>query len=533
MPRNLLFNLLLLLALLASAACSRRADPTPTVITTAVSPSPSPDITTTTAPTRALATAVPLPTSQPTSEPTPIATDNNQFDLALTTSGQAALTDPGLANAPRYEMTLVIEPDNGSLTAHQSVHYTNDETTPLNEVYFHLLPNLLGGRIFVSDVEVDGRAVNPLFEQINDTVLRVPLTGPLAPGESVIITLNYFTAIPQEAGRNYGIFAQIGDVITLAHFYPMLAVYDDAGWNIAPAVEFGDPTYADAAFYDVTITAPDDQVIVVSGVTVESQAQDGEQVQRVVMGPARDFYLALSPAYAVETAMVGETAVYSYAPAEFAPASAQAAAVAAEAIRIFSDRFGPYPYTELDIVATPTLALGVEYPGIIAITQREYDPDDPLFANNYLETTVAHEVAHQWFYNIVGNDQLNEPWLDEALAQYATWLYLVDRYGEASARPYEESWHGRLERASSPPLPIGLPVSAYEGADYSAIIYGRGPLFLQALAEAMGQTTFDAFLRYYVQQQEWEIATTDSFQTLAEAQCQCDLTKLFQEWVYE
>jgi aminopeptidase N len=77
-----------------------------------------------------------------------------------------------------------------------------------------------------------------------------------------------------------------------------------------------------------------------------------------------------------------------------------------------------------------------------------------------------------------------------------------------------------------------MPVDAYEGAEYGAIVYGRGPIFVTALAEEMGQKTFDAFLRDYYQTYKWDIGTADAFQGLAEEHCRCDLSSLFDEWVY-
>jgi aminopeptidase N len=57
-------------------------------------------------------------------------------------------------------------------------------------------------------------------------------------------------------------------------------------------------------------------------------------------------------------------------------------------------------------------------------------------------------------------------------------------------------------------------------------------LFVQALAEQMGQPAFDAFIREYVEEYRWQIATTADFKALAEQRCACDLTALFTEWVY-
>jgi hypothetical protein len=75
-------------------------------------------------------------------------------------------------------------------------------------------------------------------------------------------------------------------------------------------------------------------------------------------------------------------------------------------------------------------------------------------------------------------------------------------------------------------------VEAYGDGQYGAIVYGRGPLFVEALAEEMGQETFDAFLRDYYQFHAWDIGTGPAFRQLAEQHCQCDLTELFSEFVY-
>jgi aminopeptidase N len=82
-------------------------------------------------------------------------------------------------------------------------------------------------------------------------------------------------------------------------------------------------------------------------------------------------------------------------------------------------------------------------------------------------------------------------------------------------------------------LPIGLPSGAYAQDEYGPIVYGRGPLFVTALAEEMGQEAFDEFLRDYFASHKWGIGTGDAFKQLAERHCRCDLTALFQEWVYE
>ncbi len=111
-------------------------------------------------------------------------------------------------------------------------------------------------------------------------------------------------------------------------------------------------------------------------------------------------------------------------------------------------------------------------------------------------------------------------------------MYFLDEYGQNSMDQYRESWTSRWERVNKDATPIGLPAKDYEGAGYSAIIYGRGPIFVQALAESMGQSTFDAFMMDYAQKFQWQISSTAEFKSLAEVHCQCDLTDLFSKWVY-
>jgi aminopeptidase N len=157
--------------------------------------------------------------------------------------------------------------------------------------------------------------------------------------------------------------------------------------------------------------------------------------------------------------------------------------------------------------------------------------DDPT-RRDFFESATVHEVAHQWFYNVVGNDQVNAPWLDEALAQYSTYLYFRSAYGEAGARGFADSLEERWERVNRDPKPIGLPVAAYQDREYGAIVYGRGPLFFLALRDQIGEEKMAEFLRRYYADYAWGIATPAGFQALAEEVSGQDLSALFTEWIY-
>ncbi|NJN99803.1 MAG: M1 family metallopeptidase, partial [Anaerolineales bacterium] len=437
--------------------------------------------------------------------------DRSLYRTGLITAEQAVLD--GLPGASVYHLDVQLSDDLVRLQGREEVHYTNREDKPLAEVYFRLFPNLADGSATVSSIKVNGLAVEPEYE-LEQSAMRVPLAPPLPPGESLVFQLEFAVQVPAEDGGNYGTFAFKDGVLALAHFYPLIAVYDAEGWNVEIAPYIGDVIYADTSFYLARVTAPISQTLVASGREINREQNETQQTVTFAAGPVRDFYLVASDRYTVTSRTVGETTVNSYAPTELAAGGEIVLDQAEAALQSFNTRFGPYPFTEFDLVSTTNFALGVEYPGIVALLIDLYDPAGRVrgaATTPLLEGVVAHEVAHQWFYSQVGNDQVDEPWLDEALAQYATILYYQDVYGDEGAAGFRRSLERRWQRVNRADIPIGLPVAGYDESSYGAIVYGRGPLFIEQLAETMGQETFAAFLRDYYKTHLWGIATGDSF----------------------
>jgi aminopeptidase N len=519
-----LSNLFFALAIVWLAACQ---PPQPTATPTPAKTQATPAIVSTAAPalaaTEATAQANPLDTAWD---------DRTSFRKGLINAEQDVLNR--LPGASVYHIDLRISDDYAVLQGTQQVRFTNQETQPLDEVYFRLFANAIGGKATVSDVKVDGQGVEPVYESQN-TAVRVPLAAPLPPGQQIVIQMGFKVQVPKELGGSYGLLSYLDGVLALDSFYPSIPAYDDKGWYAAPPPPNADLTYADASFYLVRVTAPAKLKLATSGIEIHREAQGNRQVITFAAGPARDFYIAASETYVVLSETLGETRVNSYASAERAEAAKQALRNAVAALKTFSARFGAYPYTEFDVAAISMLALGIEYPGITGITLKAYDPGNTISglpAPAILESTVAHEVGHQWFYSTVGNDQVNEPWLDEAVTQYVTGLYYEDMYGQAGAQSYRASWESRWARVNRANIPIGLPVAGYTENEYSPIVYGRGPIVLMGMAQKIGQETFDAFLREYYTAHKWGIGTGAAFEQLLERQCQCDLTPIFKEQVY-
>jgi hypothetical protein len=432
-----------------------------------------------------------------------------------------------------YHLEATLADDLLNISGKLKVRYFNRLDLSLTEVYFRLLPNLWGSLMQVDNVSVNGNPVTPRLES-EDTALYVALDEVVPSGGHVDIDLNFRVTVPQDGSSNYGTFSYLDGTLALAQFYPIIPLRDELGWRTEIYPSMGDVTVTESADYLVKISAPEDVLLAASGVRIAYQNEGDRQVITQVAALAREFYLAGSVDYQVQTLSEDDIIYSIYSRPEVGSSAKRSLEQMAEAVSIFTRYYGEYPYRELEIVTTPTSAGGVEYPGIIAINQTLYVPGETpgdMGSDILLESVVVHEVAHQWFYNIVGDDQGREPWLDEAMAQYLTYQYFDDRYGSIIGKNYMDFWRARWQRVGQEPIPIGMPVEAYTELEYGAIVYGRGPLFLVALSREMGDVNFNLFLKNYFATYSWKVATSQDFQVLAETTCSCDLDLLFNEWV--
>jgi aminopeptidase N len=283
------------------------------------------------------------------------------------------------------------------------------------------------------------------------------------------------------------------------------------------------------------VDAPEDLTLVASGSLVERSTSSGRQLARFAAGPVRDFYLAGSRDFTVLSTTVGETTINSYALIGNEQVQQQVLDYLQAGMAFFNQTFGDYPYAEFDAISSPMAALGIEYPGVVGILKDLYEREEPIVyyrGTDLLEIAVIHELAHQWFYNLVGSNQQSEPWVDEALTQFSVYLYMQGVYGEVQADGRLDEWNGRWSQVNGKDIPVGMPVGDYSGQAYGAIVYGRGPLFLYTVGEQIGADTLLQALVSYYQDNRWGIADTESVRRSLEQACQCDLSDLFEEWVY-
>jgi hypothetical protein len=471
-------------------------------------------------------------TATPTLAPTPTPADDLAiYRVALTAPAQ---NDLALLDRPtRYSLTLTYDPATLTLSGSEEARYFNRQTAPLGEIYFRLFANYpdAGGKITVTRLTVDGVGVTPVLEAQN-TALRVPLDKPLAPNASANLRLEFAVSVPRNGKAHYSDFTASDTITTLPTVYPLIPAYDAAGWHIELPPPYGDLVHADVSLYAVTLTVPSNLVVIASGSTTATRDNgNGTTTWQLVGAPMRDFDFNLTRQLRKDSAVVGETTINAWFEPADAEGGKQALQFAQDAFQVYAKRFGAYPYRELDVVETPTTAAGIEYPGVIVINRALYQDRR---AQDNLEFTIGHEVAHQWWYGTVGGDQVNDPWVDEALAQYSTLIYFEDRHGSAAGqfilRNVFQSLYNRA-RNNGRDAAVNQPVSAFDESDYSAIVYDKGPLFYDAIRKKMGDAKFFKFMRTYYERFRYQIAFPEDILKTAEDACACGLQSEYQQWI--
>jgi aminopeptidase N len=198
----------------------------------------------------------------------------------------------------------------------------------------------------------------------------------------------------------------------------------------------------------------------------------------------------------------------------------------AAALATYNQRFGPYPYRTLKthfIRSSSRTDFGLEYPGLIFIyTNGTYSTDTRY--------TAYHEIAHQWFYGILGNDVLNEPWMDESFAQYAPLLAEAAWADQAAADTYYQQEILRFSQWAS--QPVGLSVGEYNTwSAYYYSVYARGAHFLHTLRGRIGDAAFFKGMQQYYAQQKYGIVHKNDFKLTMECSSGQNLDAFFQQWL--
>jgi hypothetical protein len=390
------------------------------------------------------------------------------------------------------------------VTGSLNLAFVNATETTLPELYLRLYandPRFQDGGTVLRNVTVAG-APTASELSVDDTVARLPLAEPLPPGGTVDVGLDFTTTVVQtyEIFNLLNIFPRVGSV-TLAHWYPILAGFDPvSGWVLDPVSRQGDLVFSDTALYDVSLTLPAGMTAAATGVEIAA-TDSGDRVRReFVTGPVREFTAIADDDFASVSREVAGTTIVSYANPSNALGMAAALDYAERALTLFNDHYGPYPYVELDLVEWPLWSCcGMEFPQLMGFNDSLYVGINPA-PGQELELTVAHEIAHQWWYGLVGNNHYLHAFMDEGLASLSEVIYLEGTGDGAAAQT-------RYDRLPNSDQIVDQPTDLFPTGQVAYnTIYGKGTLGFQALRVAIGDAAFFAGLRDYVARERFGVA---------------------------
>ncbi len=426
---------------------------------------------------------------------------------------------------PHYDLDLTVDPAARRLVGKLRLSFRNTTGSPLNDVALRLYPQFPrdifgdGGttKMDVRNIVVQNVATTGTY-QAQRTALRLPLPAPVAPNESVRLSLD-FSANIEPWQKSDGTFP-------LPSYYPMLAVWQN-GWR-TDVTSFPDHVYATSGLYHARITVPSGWTAISSGSTIgTTQHTNGTTTFEAVTGPVREFAFSVGRFASARASHEGiEVVVYHRADDGLDAAADQMAKHAAASLATFNIRFGPYPYRALEfhlINGRRGFDIGAEFPGLIVI----------LLNGRYTQQTrfvTAHEVGHQWFYGLIGNDIYREPWLDEAFAQYSGILVEEQWAGKTAATQMYNQQITRLSQRAK--LPAGFGIGEYGSWNgYYASVYGRGAQLLHTLRGEIGDAAFFVGLQRYFAAHKYGIARSADVQAAFEQSSGRDLNAFFKRWL--
>jgi hypothetical protein len=388
-----------------------------------------------------------------------------------------------------YNVHAALTGRTGVLEVDTVIVARNDAGQPIDRLALNTIAARLGG-IRVTAATVDDV---PVKVAVRDQTLRVPLGGILADGVTTTIRIAYRARLRDGTAGSDWMFSRAGETYALYRWIP---------W-ISREVPFDHPEQAEPF---VTPSSPrvdvelltDEPMVLAAPVAEVTEYQAGAGRDWLFTArDVRDVSLILAPDFRIATGKVDGVPVRAYARSG-GDAAERLLALARQALADEATLLGvEYPYPVLTVVETPG-GEGLESPGLVWIP-RTLDSLNRTYI-------VHHQVAHQWFYGLVGNDQRSDPFLDEAAAD------LLARSALGSFRST------RCSRAA-----LDGPIIRYAGRCYYEVIFVQGGLLLDDLRGAIGTRRFWRALGGFVEAHRNQIVETKDMLEALRAATKVDL----------
>ena len=445
---------------------------------------------------------------------------------------------PKADTAASYDISAAFDEETMTVTADMKTVYRNDSETTLDAVKFHLYPAAYAegakiapvaltdvdivfpngvsyGSISIASVKLKDRAVEYALEGDDKDILAVPVS--LKPTEKADIRIQFTVKLPN-ARHRLGFF---DGKINLGNWYPIVCKLTGGKWDTHPYYPFGDPFNSDVADYNVTFKFPAGYTFAASG---DYNVAAGETTAAVTGKAMRDFAVVLTKRQEYKTVANGVTVRYIGDAGE-----EKYLETAVKALATFSNLFGKYPYDSLTVVKTAFNTGGMEYPTMVMVSD--------ALSESLTHEAVIHEISHQWWYAVVGNDQVREAWLDEGLAEYSTTMFyeLNDSYDVSRKDRIADALGAfltYLELYGKNDTSMIRPVNGYATQlEYTYMTYVKGQLMFESIRELIGDAAFKKGLASYYKDNMYKTAAADDLIGALEKAAGRELKNYFNSWL--
>ena len=437
-----------------------------------------------------------------------------------------------------YTLTAKLEPSAHTVHGEGAIKWRNASSLPVHEIWIHLYLNAFKNRksTFLREplpfrsgetmkdwgwIDVrrlalrdDAGGAADLWPHAelhregdeDETDARVPLGRDVAPNETIVLDVTFDAKLPGVVART----GYAGTFHMVAQWVPKIARLEpDGRWAHFPFHKLAE-FYADYGTYDVTIDVPEGYVIGATGPMTESRIEGGRRIERHQQSDVHDFAWTAWDEYQSITDTIEGVAVKVLYPPGYTKVAQRELAAMRFGLPHFGARYGRYPYAVLTLVHPPQAAGeagGMEYPTLITTGGHWFDPKGV----RSIEHVTLHEFGHQYFYGLIGSDEVSWPFLDEGLNEYATeqsigqWLGagsfldiggLSVGFASGAATVSDRAVHN--ER-------VAQPAYAFQTAgDYGALVYGRTAAVMETLRRVYGDAQVSLALGRYARRQRFK-----------------------------
>lgn len=409
---------------------------------------------------------------------------------------------------PVVELSFDVADDLRSAKGTERVRFTPDRR--VCELVFRLWPNEptgaeAGTSLTVGAVRVGGTALRLTSEAGGapagkpGTILVAALPACVEAGTAVTADLDFALRLASRTDGRIG-YSSAAQIAWLGTAFPLLAWQDGVGWVRDPAVPVTGESTTSETFdlASLRVTAPSRYAVAGAGRATGTKPGSAPDttVHEFTADAVRDVSITVGR-IVLSTFDASGTSVTLALPQVGSRADAERwRAQISESLAELVAQFGPVPYPQLWISVLPEVTDGVEYPGAVQLGD-VYPAQDRWL--------ITHELAHQWFYGLVGNNQGLHPWLDEALATYAQ--EVVDPTKLSQEDPQE--WMG-IDGAVGESM-AQWNVRRRSSDAYVSTVYRQGARALLQARQAAGPEAFDAAIQEYLRANAHRIATPQDF----------------------